>query len=139
MTVFVDTGVFYAHHDTDAERHDRAVELMESVLDGKYGVPYTSEYVFNEAVTLTRRRTRSVESATTIGRRILGAEPFPSVFELVTLDADDVETGWRTFQRFSDHDPSFTDAVSISLCDSRGIDSIMSFDSDFDGLLERIH
>ena len=34
MSVFVDTGVFYAHHDTDAERHEAAVEAFDRVLEG---------------------------------------------------------------------------------------------------------
>lgn len=40
MSVFVDTGVFYAHHDTDAERHEAAVEAFDRVLDGAYGQLY---------------------------------------------------------------------------------------------------
>lgn len=139
MSVFVDTGVLYAHHDVDAERHDQAVELMDAVIDGTYGTAYTSDYVLDETVTLTGRRTGSTEAAVTVGRRILGEDPFPTVFELVTLDRDELINGWKTFIRFSDHDLSFTDAVSLSQCDSLGVDSILSFDSDFEGLIDRIH
>ena len=139
MSVFVDTGVLYAHHDVDAERHDRAVELMDAVLDGTYGTAYTSDYVLDETVTLTGRRTGSTEAAVTVGRRILGEDPFPDVFELITLEKDALADGWSTFRRFSDHDLSFTDAVSLSQCDSRGIDSIMSLNSAFDRLIDRTH
>lgn len=62
MSVFVDTGVFYAHHDTDAERHDAAVAAFDALLDGTYGQRYTSEYILDEAVTLTRARTDSFEA-----------------------------------------------------------------------------
>lgn len=30
MSVFVDTGVFYAHHDTDAGRHDVGMDALTS-------------------------------------------------------------------------------------------------------------
>jgi len=30
MSVFIDTGVFYAHHDTDASRHDIVVEALDA-------------------------------------------------------------------------------------------------------------
>ena len=139
MSVFVDTGVLYAHHDVDAERHDRAVELMDAVLDGTYGTAYTSHYAPGQRGTVNGRGTGSTEPAVAVGRRILGEDPFPDVFELITLEKDALADGWSTFRRFSDHDLSFTDAVSLSQCDSRGIDSIMSFDSDFDGLIDRTH
>jgi predicted nucleic acid-binding protein len=43
MSVFVDTGVFYAHHDRDAERHDAAVTAIDALLDGEFGQPYASD------------------------------------------------------------------------------------------------
>lgn len=73
MSVFVDTGVFFAHHDTDAERHDHAVAAFD-----------------------------------------------------------------ETFRRYHDQDLSFTDATIIRLCESRGIDSVLSFDEDFDGRVDRL-
>jgi hypothetical protein len=53
MSVLVDTGVFYAHHDTDAERHDDAVGAFDDLFEGTYGQPYTNDYVLDETVTLT--------------------------------------------------------------------------------------
>jgi hypothetical protein len=54
MSVFVDTGVFYRHHDTDAARHEAAVDGLERLFEGEFGVAYTSDYIIDEAVTLTR-------------------------------------------------------------------------------------
>ena len=54
MTVLLDTGVLYADHDTDATRHGVAAEALEAVYDGELGHPYISDYVFDEAITLTR-------------------------------------------------------------------------------------
>ena len=138
MSLFVDTGVFYAHHDTDAERHDAAVAAFDELLDGTYGQPYTSEYILDEAVTLTRARTGSFEAADLIAKRILGHEPFPQAFEFLVLDPDDVHDALETFRRYDDQNLSFTDATILSLCASRNIDAILSFDTDFDGLYDRI-
>ena len=56
MTVLVDTGVLYADHDTDASRHEAASSALESVYDGTLGQPYITDYVYDEAVTLTQQR-----------------------------------------------------------------------------------
>jgi len=138
MTVLVDTGVLFAHHDTDAERHDDAVAAFEMLLDGEYGQPYTSEYVFDETVTLTRVRTGSFDAADTVARRILGEEAFPNVFEMVHTSPDDLQGALETFRKYDDQSLSFTDAMTVHLCDSRGIDAVLSFDDDFDGLVDRI-
>ena len=138
MSIFVDTGVFFAHHDTDAQRHDDAVAGLDDLLDGQYGQPYTSDYVLDETVTLTRVRTGSFEAADTVAGRILGEDPFPTVFETIHVEPDDVQASLETFRTYSDHGLSFTDATSVHLCESRGIDAVMSFDDDFDGLVERV-
>lgn len=56
MSVFVDTGVFYAHHDEDAPRNDSASTAMEAVVDGEFGQLLTSDYVYDETVTLALSR-----------------------------------------------------------------------------------
>lgn len=138
MSVLVDTGVFFAHHDTDAERHDAAVDAFDELLDGAYGQPYTNDYVLDETVTLTRTRTGSFEAADTVAKRILGEEPFPHVFETIQVEPDDVRASLAAFRRYDDHDLSFTDATLVAQCESRGIDAVLSFDADFDGLVDRV-
>lgn len=138
MSIFVDTGVFFAHHDADAERHADAVVAFDDLLDGEYGQPYTSDYVLDETVTLTRVRTGSFDAADAVASRILGENPFPNVFETIHVEPDDVRASMETLRRYDDHELSFTDASSIHLCDSRGIDVMLSFDDDFDGLVERV-
>ena len=138
MSVFVDTAVLYAHQDADAERHETAVDLVDAILDGEYGQPYTSDYVLDEAVTLTRARTDSVADADAIAKRIRGADPYPKIVKMIYTTAASVSAGLDTFRQYDDHDLSFTDAMSVAICKQRGIDTIASFDSDFDGIIERI-
>jgi predicted nucleic acid-binding protein len=138
MSVLVDTGVFFAHHDEDAERHGDAVAAFDELLDGTYGQPYTTDYVVDETVTLTRVRVGSFDAADTVASRIFGECPFPNVFEILHVEPDEVRAALETFRRYDDHTLSFTDATSIALCESRGIDAVLSFDDDFDGLVERV-
>ncbi|MDZ7745709.1 MAG: type II toxin-antitoxin system VapC family toxin [Halobacteriales archaeon] len=138
MSVFVDTGVFYAYYDRSSSRHDSAVAAFEPLFDGEYGRPYTSDYVFDETVTLTRNRTSSFERADAVAERLLATDGQPKTFELLNVGPEVVQDSFETFRRYSDHDLSFTDATSITLCERRDIDAVLSFDSDFDGLVERI-
>jgi predicted nucleic acid-binding protein len=90
MTVLVDTGVLYADHDTDAARHEAASDALDVVYDGQLGLPYVSDYIYDEAVTLTlTRASRSgrrsgLASGSAVSTRTLrrsscsGCRPLPS-------------------------------------------------------------
>lgn len=137
MSVLVDTGVLYAHHDADAARHDDARDAMDDVLDGAFGRPSVPDYVFDEAVTLARRRTGSFDAAKALADRIRGANGYPEVFELRHVGRGDFEAAVEAWTRYDDHDLSFTDAVLVALCENEGFDGVLTFDSDFDGLVTR--
>lgn len=137
MSVLVDTGVLYAHHDADASRHDHAVAAMDELLDGRFGRPYVSEYVYDEAVTLTRKRTGSFESASALSDRLLGRGRFPDVFEMLYVGRDAFDATVDVWTRYDDQSLSVTDASLVALCERRGIDGVLAFDADFDGLVTR--
>lgn len=137
MSVLVDTGVLYAHHDRDAHRHEDALEAVDGLLDGAFGQPYVSEYVYDEAVTLTRRRTGSFESAATLSDPILGEGSFPELFELLHVGRNVFRASVDAWHQYDDQGLSFTDATLVALCDRRGIDDVLTFDSDFEGLVTR--
>jgi predicted nucleic acid-binding protein len=138
MTVLVDTGVLYADHDTDATRHDAARGALEAVYDGEFGQPYVTDYVFDEAVTLTRQRTDSHAAVTRLSDRIRGADQYPQVYDLRQISTAVFTDAITVFERFEDQSVSFTDATSIALVERHDLDGILSFDDDFDGLVRRV-
>jgi predicted nucleic acid-binding protein len=138
MSVVIDSGVFYAHADTDATRHDDAVRVFDAIIDGEEGQPYTSDYLYDETVTLTLSRTGSFERAKQVGRRIRGVASYPDLVTLEHVDRPVFRDAVETFERFDDQGLSFTDATTIALLEKRDIDAVLSFDDDFDGIVDRI-
>ncbi len=138
MSVFVDTGVFYAHHDRDAPRHETATNALERTALGRSGRLYTSDYVNDETVTLTRTRTRRFDDAKAVGDRILGVDPYPATVGLLHVSEELFEQSVETFERYDDHALSFTDAPTVALTERHGIDRVLSFDEDFDGPVDRL-
>lgn len=137
MTVLVDTGVLYADHDTDAARHEAASTALEAVYDGEFGQPYISDYVVDEALTLTRKRTGSHAAATELSDRLRGQAGYPRVYELLHVSMAVFTDAITVFGRYDDQSLSFTDATTVALIDRHDIDGILSFDDDFDGLIHR--
>lgn len=138
MTVFIDTGVFYAQADRAASRHEVAQEALNTVLQGGYGQPCTSDYVFDETITLTLTRTDDHEKAVTVGRRIRGDGEFPSLVHLQHVTPPIFDDAVEIFERYDDQRLSFTDAATVALVRYHDIDGVLAFDDDFDGIVDRL-
>jgi predicted nucleic acid-binding protein len=134
MSLLVDTGVLYAHHDKDAKHHEAAKEAMTTTLKGEYGQPYVTDYVYDETVTLTRRRMEGFEDAKTVSDRILGTD----ALKLVRIERRYFEKAVDVFESYSDQSLSFTDASTVAVVEERDMDYVLSFDDDFDGVLDRL-
>ena len=138
MTVFVDTGLFYAVQGTGTARHETAKEALSTVLEGPYGRALTTNYIVEEAATLVRSRSGDVTQAKRVIDRILGRGSYPDVFELHHVDPSLFRRGIETVERYDDHELSLTDATTIALVESANIDHVLAFDDDFDGIVDRL-
>ena len=68
MSVFIDTGIFVAFHNTRDKNHGRALKLIRRAVSGEFGILYTSDYVFDESVTTALIRTKNPSIAQVWGK-----------------------------------------------------------------------
>jgi len=113
---------------------------MDDVRRGRLGTAYTSDYVFDEAVTAALIRTRRVDLAIKLGKLILGSkeDSIPSLARLIRVDERIFTKAWMVFKVGRYEGLSFTDHTILAHLKDLNIDALMSFDSDFDGLTARI-
>lgn len=138
MSVFLDTGLFYALQGSRTSRHDAARRALDGVLHGPYGRLVTSDYVVDEAVTLVRSRTGDFDQALTVVDRVLGRNGFPKAIDLLCVDRNRFERTVEVFERYDDQPLSFTDASTIAIVRNESIDTVLAFDDDFDGIVDRL-
>ncbi|WP_225335227.1 type II toxin-antitoxin system VapC family toxin [Halomicrobium urmianum] len=137
MTVLVDTGVLYAYHDEDANRHETADAALDIVFDRELGQPFISDYVYDETVTRTLKRTGSTTNALDVGRRLRGAGSLPDVYETLFVTPSVFDDTVDAFETYDDQQISFTDATTVVLAERHDVDTVLSFDDDFDGVVDR--
>ena len=135
MTVLIDSGIFIAFHNTQDENHDRAKELIREIAEGRHGAAYTTDYIFDEAVTTALMRTGKHDIAIELGKHILGANV--KFVSMVQVDLTSFSQAWKLFNKYIDKKLSFTDCVSIAVIKNYGLNKIVSFDRDFDGIIPR--
>lgn len=138
MSIVIDTGVFYAVQNERAANHDTTKNALSNVFSGGFGQLYTTDYVYDEALTLVRSRTNSFREASTVGNRILGKNGYPGTIELINVSKELFDKSVAVFERYHDHKLSFTDASTIALVEELGLDAVLAFDDDFDGIVSRI-
>lgn len=138
MSVFIDTGVFYAHHDKSATEHAAAKRAMRMVATGTWGRAFTSDHVFGESVTLTRARMKDHAATMAIADRILGRAPFPRVIDLLMVTGPVFRDALDALGTYRDKPLSFADAATIALVRRRRIGHVLSFDRGFDGIVPRL-
>jgi predicted nucleic acid-binding protein len=139
-STFIDSNILVAFADSKDNNHARSVELVDGIRKREYGTPLTYDYVFDEVVTTALVRTRRVEAAIKAGKIVLGseAESIRALARLVRVDEKMFGKAWSTFQQARHRGLSFTDHTILAAMGERRIDTLVSFDSGFDGLVKRI-
>lgn len=123
--LFVDTSAWWALHDRSQPRHREVVAALLEAQRARTTI-VTSDYVVDETLTVVRAKAGHA-LAVAVGEAVWrrrGAE---------ILGVDDAarEAAWAIFRKYGDHNLSFTDCTTAALMRQRGIDLVLTLDSDF--------
>ena len=140
MSIFIDTGVFVGYINNKDEHHDVAVNLLEDIMRNRYRAPFTSDYIFDEAVTVALYRTRDSRKAIDVGELIIGNKEkgIAQFVNILPVSKIVFNEAWKIFLKYTKKMLSFTDCTSIALIKEREMDYIASFDEDFNGIVNRV-
>lgn len=140
MSIFIDTGIFIGYVNKDDAHHSAAYDLIEDIIDNKYGAAFISNVVFDEAVTFALYKTGDVKKAIEIRDLVLGneKEDIQKFMNLLFVDKEVLDKGWKIFVKYAGKKLSFTDCTTIELMNSKDIEYLASFDGGFDGIVQRL-
>ncbi|MFQ6064321.1 MAG: type II toxin-antitoxin system VapC family toxin [Candidatus Bathyarchaeia archaeon] len=128
MRLFVDTSALVALVDQDDKDHKDALNYREKIRLGEtpFRALYTSNYVFDEVLTLLRLRLEH-QAALLFGENVRRSKIVRTL--RVTQPVED--KSWEIFKRYSDKDFSFTDCTSFALMEQEAISVAFTFDEHF--------
>lgn len=113
--IFVDTSAWLALYDRKDQNHRTAREVAEYLRESR--VPLvTTDYIFDETVTIVRRRVGHRE-AVAFGEALLKS----SVVRLVEIDGVLRRRAWDIFVKYGDQRFSYTDCTSFVVMQHMGI------------------
>ena len=120
--LFVDTSAWLAY----ANRADAAHAAVRDALKRFEGRLVTTNFIFDETVTLCRRMGHG--TAVLVGEVLRD----PDVVDLLRVRPGDEEDAWRLFQDRADKRYSFTDCASFAIMRRLGVLRAATLDEDFE-------
>ncbi|MDE1873705.1 MAG: type II toxin-antitoxin system VapC family toxin [Candidatus Micrarchaeota archaeon] len=123
--IFLDTSFFVAFCLEEDDRHEEAVRIRKELFAGKFGHAYTSEYVFDETLTLLLHLTKDLQKTIKFGE-LLGKSA-----EILPVGSGAFSMSWTIFKQQRSTKFSFTDCTIINTLNSARIGNIATFDREF--------
>ena len=120
--LFVDTSAWFAY----ANRKDPDHHAVGDVLKGFKGRLATTNFVFDETVSLCRCRL-GYRAANSVGSALLDSE----TIDLIRVTPEDEQTAWTLFCERPDQRYSFTDCTSFALMRRLRLSTALALDDDF--------
>jgi len=120
--LFVDTSAWFAY----VNRSDPDHEAVRQVLESFKGRLVTSNYVFDETVTLCLARLGHAVAAR-VGANLLAVD----TVDLIRITPRDEGAAWSLFLQRPDKTYSFTDCTSFVLLERLGLARVLALDDDF--------
>lgn len=125
----IDTGAFMAYRNIKDVYNKDADGLIRRALKGEFGSIYTTDYIYDEALTLAVVRTGNRNVAEDISDVILSPR-----IEMIIIDRIVIEQARAIFFKFFNERISFTDATTMVVMQQMNIGNIITFDAHFKGM-----
>ncbi len=127
--VFVDTGAFVAYRNILDAYHERADEIIRRALKEEFGVIFTTNFIYDEAMTLAAVRTGDKDVVADISDVILSPR-----IGMIIVDEIVLSRARELFFKYFKRKISFTDATTMAVMKKLEIDDIITFDAHFRGI-----
>ena len=124
--IFVDTGAWFALKNKNDPNHQSVYRFFES-LPAAGMVCYTSDYVIDEAITLTRARLKNHHVAATLAEELFSEQAAKVIFVAPRY----LPRAMEIYKKYGDQLFSFTDCTSFAIMESLNIKEALAFDHHF--------
>ncbi len=128
--IFLDSSFIISFEVESDQNHVRAVEVLEEIKKGDFGERIVSDYIFDEVVTVSFGRTKSLEKSVFVGNKIRES------LNILRVDDSVFEEAWKIFKSQKETKLSFTDCSTLALMERSGIKNIATFDEDYKKIKE---
>ena len=139
MTIILDTNFIFALKAKNDKNHIRANEILDNLFEENKDIEITSYYVLNETFTLAvSRYNGNIQYLKEYYELFWGSENF---FKIINIENDEYQKIYQILEKYCTQKKqlSYVDASLIYLYKKYKAKYIISFDSHFDNILNRLY
>lgn len=136
MSVFLDSGFFIALLNKRDAKHSEAQDILIRLKEKTRGFRMTIDYILNEVITTLWGSTYRKDVVKKAYQLICET---PTFVTLKHFPKEQLEPTWQKWVNLAEYPKrplSFTDCMILVFMESQKIEYLVSFDSEFKGLIE---
>ena len=136
MSVFLDSGFFIALLNKRDAKHSEAQDILIRLKEKSGGFRMTTDYVLSEVISALWGSTHRKEIVKKAYHLICKT---PKFVTLKHFPREQIESTWQTWINLAEYPKrplSFTDCSILIFMESQKIEYLVSFDSEFKGLVQ---
>ncbi len=137
LTTILDTCFILALFNIKDVNHERARIILEQLKQHNYGRLYITDYILDEVITTIWAHTHRKDLVVKIYNQLQDQE-FVTLHYLNKPLLDITWNKWKQYASWPKKPLSFTDVSIIAVMKTLGIQYLVSFDSEFKGIVEII-
>ena len=123
--IILDTSFLISFYNSRDNNHNKSWKVMEELIAEKHGEICITDYIFDECATVLFSRLKDLEKAVMICESIKKVKCFK-------IEDTLFEEAWQIFKNQKNSKFSFTDCTILSLMKEMKINSIATFDKEFE-------
>ena len=136
--IFIDTNFFVAMLNKKDSKHKRALEILHLLKTPEWGTRLISDYVLDETITFLWSHTRNKNIVKYFYVNLILNNNFARIEKITSEDIDQSWKIWNKYAEYPKRPLSFTDCTILALLDRLKINTLITFDDEFNGLVEKI-
>lgn len=136
MSVFIDSGFFIALLNKRDENHSEAQEKLIQLKEKAYRLRMTSDYVLSEVITTLWGSTHRKDIVKKAYQFICDTPTFVTLNYFPREKLGLIWEKWNTLAEYPKRPLSFTDCSILVSMETMRIEYLLSFDSEFKGLIQ---
>lgn len=124
--IVLDSSLVVAYFNSRDDNHAKASKIIEDIVKGRYGsTACITDYIFDEVVTVSFIRLKSLARSAKIGDMLLKST------KVLEVNKNCFDDAWDIFCAQKNTHLSFTDCTTISVMQENNIENLATFDKDF--------
>ena len=136
--IIIDTNFFVALFNKRDNNHARAKSILNELKTTIWGTRILTDYVVDETITMLWVQTHTKEIVQNFYDKIVLNRKFARVEKITSEDITKAWEIWKTYAEYPKRPLSFTDSSLLAIIERLQISNLVTFDSEFDGLVTTI-